>query len=268
MVHLLPSRFWTGALLLLAAVCQGVSAAQLTLKIQPSQVLANPNALPPSTHATITSPDGSISRSSLRKDNTIVFDSIPGIGSHLLSIHTRDYVFASYRIDTTLKVAGTETDREDDSNSIMINFAAQIFPGTQWSDTGHNLIPSQPDASSPSGQAPRPQASLILVPRVLALKQFYEARPAFSPLTLLKNPMVLLGGVALAFTFGIPKLLENMDPEMRQEYEEMQQKGPTAAIGKAMSGQGPASGGASNFDLAGYLAGQKKEGPSEIRGKK
>ena len=80
--------------------------------------------------------------------------------------------------------------------------------------------------------------------------------------------MVLLGGVALAFTFGIPKLLENMDPEMRQEYEEMQQKGPTAAIGKAMSGQGPASGGASNFDLAGYLAGQKKEGPSEIRGKK
>lgn len=68
--------------------------------------------------------------------------------------------------------------------------------------------------------------------------------------------MVLLGIVGLAFTFGMPKLLENMDPEMREEYEQMQKKSPTAAIGRAMQGGSPAGG---DFDLAGYLAGTGKK---------
>lgn len=76
--------------------------------------------------------------------------------------------------------------------------------------------------------------------------------------------MILLGIVALAFTFGMPKLMENMDPEMKAEYEEMQKKGPTAAIGRAMNGGSPSGG---DFDLAGYLAGSgKKEAPSTNEG--
>ena len=55
---------------------------------------------------------------------------------------------------------------------------------------------------------------------------------------------------------------------MRAEYEEMQKKGPTAALGRAMAGQGPTSSSGQGFDLAGYLAGQKQEGASGIRGKK
>lgn len=194
----------------------------------------------------------------------MVFDDLTTTGSHLLSIFSRDYAFASYRIDTTpnLSAAGS------DDISVLISFAAQLYPGTQWSDTGVNLIPSQPDVSSSSGQSSRPQSSVTIVPRVLGQKQFYEQRPAFSPVSLLKNPMILLAIVALAFTFGMPKLMENMDPEMRAEYEEMQKKGPTAALGKAMSGQGPASTGAGSFDLAGYLAGQKKESSDDVRGKR
>ena len=232
-----------------------VSAASIVLKIQPSPALPNPNALPPSTHATITSPNGAILRSSLRKDNSIVFSEIPSIGSHLLSIYTKDYSFATYRIDTTPDLS-TSTDH----SSILISFAAQLFPGTQWSDTGLSLIPQQQDASSPAGMSTRAQASLTIYPKVLGIKSFYEARPAFSPLSLLKNPMILLAVVALAFTFGMPKLLENMDPEMKAEYDEMQKKGPTAAIGRAMgSASGGPSAGGDSFDLASYLAGQKKE---------
>ncbi|KAK5072544.1 hypothetical protein LTR64_004982 [Lithohypha guttulata] len=242
-----------------------VLGAQLVLRIQPSQILANPNSLPPSTHASITAPNGVVFRSSLRKDNSIVFDDMSTAGSHLLNIYTRDYTFASYRIDTKpdLAAAGAGS---NDAVPILIEFVAQLFPGTQWSDTGANLVPSQPDSRSSTGQSPRPQSTFTIVPKVLAAKQFYEQRPAFSPLTLLKNPMILLAIVALGFTFGMPKLMESMDPEMRAEYEEMQKKGPTAALGRAMNGQGPSSS-SESFDLAGYLAGQKKDA-SDMRGKR
>lgn len=244
---------------LLLICCNIAYAARITLQIQPSNILPNPNSLPASTHATLTSPNGVVLRSPIRKDNSIIFEDIYTVGSHLLSVYTRDYVFASYRIDTTPELTSTGTGIEGESK-VLINFAAQLYLGTQWSDTGANLIPSQPDASSPSGQSVRPQRTITIAPRVLLQKQFYETRVGFSPLSLLKNPMILLGIVALGFTFGMPKLMENMDPEMRAEYEEMQKKGPTAAIGKAMSGQGPATSGAGGFDLAGYLAGQKQEG--------
>ena len=72
-------------------------------------------------------------------------------------------------------------------------------------------------------------------------------------LSLLKNPMVLMGIVGLGFTIGMPKLMENMDPEMKAEYEEMQKKSPVGAVGRAMQGQG---GGSQGFDLAGFLAGK------------
>lgn len=256
-------------LLALLGLLTYVSAASLVLKIQPSSALPNPNALPPSTHATITSPNGAILHSSLRKDNTIVFPEIPSVGSHLLNIYTKDYVFASYRVDTTPNLSVPNSLHEDGSSSVLISFAAQLFPGTQWSDTGMSLIPQQQDSSS-TGMSARPQASLTINPKVLGPKSFYEARPAFSPMSLLKNPMILMAIVALAFTFGMPKLMENMDPEMRAEYDEMQKKGPTAAIGRAMGGGGAPSAGSESFDLAGYLAGQKKEGGggSSTRGKK
>ncbi|KAK5951154.1 hypothetical protein OHC33_007907 [Knufia fluminis] len=257
-------------LLTQVALLACASAASIVLKISPSNVLPNPNALPPSTHATITSPNGAILRSSLRKDNSIVFPEIPSVGSHLLNIYTKDYVFASYRIDTTPNLATTDTTHEDGSSAVLISFAAQLFPGTQWSDTGLSLIPQQQDASSSTGMSTRPQASLTIYPKVLGAKNFYEVRQGFSPLSLLKNPMILLAIVALAFTFGMPKLMENMDPEMKAEYEEMQKKGPTAALGRAMGGGGPATSAGESFDLAGYLAGQKKEGGGAegVRGKK
>ena len=248
-------RSLTTVLASVALLSNLVLTASLKLQFQSSVVLPNVNNLPPSTHATITSSDGTVLKAQLKQDNTIVFPDISTLGSHLLSIHSRDYTFASYRIDTTPHLP-----------DVQIALAAQLFPGTQWSDTGSNLIPQQPDATSSSGSSVRTQSSLTLSTRVLAQKQFYEERQGFSPLSLLKNPMIIMAVVALGFTFGMPKLMENMDPEMKAEYEEMQKKGPTAALGRAMTGQAPAGQG-SGFDLAGYLAGQKQDGAS-IRGNK
>lgn len=243
-----------------------IEAASIILRIQPSNLLPNPNALPPSTHATIIAPNGEVVQSSIRNDNTIILDPITTIGSHLLSIYTRDFVFASYRIDTNLNPSSPQASAlPEKADDILISFAAQTFPGTQWSDTGISLLPQNPapNPDAPADQRSLPVSSLTIVPRVLAAKNFYEDRPAFNPISLLKSPMVLLGIVGLAFTFGMPKLMENMDPEMKAEYEEMQKKGPTAAIGRAMNGGSPSGG---DFDLAGYLAGSKKDASAANEG--
>lgn len=59
-----------------------------------------------------------------------------------------------------------------------------------------------------------------------------------------------LGSVGLIF--GMPYLMDNMDPETRAEFEEMQKKSPvTGAEGAAASIQ--------NFDLASFLAGKSSD---------
>lgn len=104
---------------------------------------------------------------------------------------------------------------------------------------------------------PAPTERLEMSARVLAKKDFYDQHQGFNPMSLLKNPMILMGVFALAFTFGMPKLMENMDPEMRAEYEEMQKTSPIAGMTRAMQGGGT-GGPAESFNLAGYLAGTSK----------
>lgn len=93
---------------------------------------------------------------------------------------------------------------------------------------------------------------------VLAKKGFYEERPKFSPLDLFKNPMILLSVFALVATLGIPKMLENMDPEMREEFQKQSRSSPLSSASRAAAAgavPGGAAGGAPGFDLAGWMAG-------------
>jgi len=69
-----------------------------------------------------------------------------------------------------------------------------------------------------------------------------------------------MGVVALAFTFGMPKLMDSMDPEMRAEYEEMQKKSPVSGLTKAIQGGDGSGSVLDNFDLAGWMAGQQTKG--------
>ncbi|KIW57834.1 hypothetical protein PV05_02391 [Exophiala xenobiotica] len=225
-------------ILILTALLQlltSAAAATLRVQIPASNLLPNPNTLPASTHATLTSGTGEPLRAVLRKGNYFEFPDISTVGSHLLDIYSRDYVFAPYRIDVA---------PSSDSSSTVITGAWETFRGTKWDDRGVALVPA-------------PTERLDMSAKVLSKKNFYEERQGFNPLSLLKNPMILMGVVALAFTFGMPKLMENMDPEMRAEYEDIQRKGPMSGLTSAMQGGG-SGGPASNFDLASYLAGSSQ----------
>lgn len=73
--------------------------------------------------------------------------------------------------------------------------------------------------------------------------------------------MILLGVVALAITFGMPKMMESMDPEMKEEFENMQKKSPVSGMTRAMAGQGAAGSAVGGFDLAGWMAGAQQGQP-------
>ncbi len=209
-----------------------VLGASLRVQILASNVLPNPNTLPASTHATLTSGSGEILTAVLRKGNYFEFPDVSTPGSHLLDIYSRDYVFAAYRIDVA---------RPSGSSAALITGAWETYRGARWEDRGVALVAS-------------PTEQLDMSAKVLSRRNFYEQRQGFNPMSLLKNPMILMGAVALAFTFGMPKLMENMDPEMRAEYEEMQKKSPVGGITRAIQGGGT-GGAAESFDLAGFLAG-------------
>lgn len=102
-----------------------------------------------------------------------------------------------------------------------------------------------------------------------------------SVLTILKNPMILLGLVSMGIFLGMPYLIDNstshpiqtaphlfrcvprqanippVDPEMRAEFEERQKSNPVNSI---LSGQQSTPNPMGDFDMAAYLAGSKKEG--------
>ncbi|KPI42062.1 uncharacterized protein AB675_5644 [Cyphellophora attinorum] len=200
-------------------------AASIRINIPPSTLLPNPNVLPASTHATLTTSTGPELRAVIRKGNYIEFPSIP----------------------TTARTSSKSTPATTPEAGLQIIGAYETYHGTQWSDHGIQL--------NPNGQ---PTTALTLNAKVLSKKNFYETRPGFNVLSLLKNPMILMGGVALLFTFGMPKLMENMDPEMKAEYEEMQKKSPVAGLTRAMQGGG-AAGAGDGFDLAGFLAGKQSD---------
>lgn len=220
------------------------AAATLRIQIPPSSLLPNPHSLPASTHATLTSGTSPQLDAPLRRDSTVEFRNLTAPGSYLLDIFSRDFTFAPYRVDIS---AG--------DGPAVIDGVWETYRGTRWEDKGPLLGGGSADPTTPP---PQPQVVTVSA-KVLASKNFYEDRPGFNPTSLLKNPMILLGIVALAITFGMPKLMENMEPEMKAEYESMQKKSAVSGISRAMQGQGPASSAVGGFDLAGWMAGAQQQ---------
>ncbi|KAE8134893.1 hypothetical protein BDV38DRAFT_148665 [Aspergillus pseudotamarii] len=235
----------TSALLFLLSTVVATSA--LTVVIPPSNLLPNPNALSSDTHATLSSiPPPTRSKNAhvsphlltapLTRSATFIFQDLDSTGkpeSYLLDVRSAEYVFTPYRVD----VAADGT----------VLGVWETFRGNPWENRGaerYVLDAASVDTTKLS--------EVAVDAKVLARRGFYEERPKFSPLALFKNPMILLALVALGFTFGMPKLMENMDPEMRAEFEKHSRASPiSGATRSAMTG-GSAPG---NFDFAGWMAG-------------
>ncbi|KAJ5191205.1 uncharacterized protein N7498_010190 [Penicillium cinerascens] len=213
--------------LFLAAWLCHLAAASLTVSIPPSTLLPNPHSLPANTHATLTTKDRVLT-ASLTRSSTLVFSDVPSTGpsSYLLDIRSGEWVFAPYRVD----VAADGT----------VLGVWETFRGNPWDNRG-----AEKYVVDVVGQT---KTDVVIEAKVVGRKGFYEERAKFSPLSLVKNPMILLAIVALGITLGMPKLMENMDPEMRAEFEQHSRSSPiTGATNSAMAGGG--------FDLAGWMAG-------------
>ncbi|KAF7503775.1 hypothetical protein GJ744_003267 [Endocarpon pusillum] len=241
---------------LLATIPHLCSAASLIISIPPSTQLPNPNALPPSTHATLLSGVAQVPRIStpLTARSTIEFHNLTrpassdsSAQSYLLTISALSHVFACYRVD--IIPGGGSAD-----GGAVIEGIWETYPGSAWSDRGPILggkaaqgggasgsVVNSAGSSSKGPGPEREQEQIVRIDaKVLSRRDFYEQRAGFNPLGLLMNPMVLLGAVAMAITFGMPYLMDNIDPDLKAEFQEQQKNGPLAGMHSAL--QAAASG--------------------------
>ncbi|KAK6226368.1 hypothetical protein QIS74_02415 [Colletotrichum tabaci] len=205
-------------------------AASLTLSIPSSPALPNPYTLPPSTRATLSALGASFS-APLSVKNTFVFANVTAPGSYLVDVHCATHAFAPLRLDVAAdgSLAAWETYRGNDWDNKGEVYAAKDFEG---GGRGFEV-------------------------RVLGGKNYFVERSKFSVLTILKNPMILLGLVSMGIFLGMPYLVDNMDPEMRAEFEERQKSNPMNSI---LGGGGePGANPMGNFDMAAFLAGTGKK---------
>ncbi|KAF2755093.1 hypothetical protein EJ05DRAFT_478902 [Pseudovirgaria hyperparasitica] len=220
--------------LLLALVTTAFSAS-LTLYIPPSTRLPNPAVLPPTTHATLHA-HGPPRSTSLSRKNTFEFTDLEP-GSYLATIHCRDYHFETLRVDVTATVAADGT-KQDEKVTVW-----QTFRGNEWDNRGERR------GEGGSG--------LVVEVGVGSGKEYYQMRQGFSPMSFLKNPMILMAVVSMGLIFGMPYLMDNMDPETKAEFEEMRKTSPLA------SSSNPAAQ-IQNFDLASWMAGKTTVGSESV----
>lgn len=162
-------------------------AAHLTLSLplSPSHPTYHPSSLPSTTHATIYA--NSITFTALLTTrNTLSFPSIP-TGSYLLTIQSRDWTFAPLRIDVA----------HDPVSSIESIQAWQTFWGNEWGNKGETR-----------GSIESQDAELEVEVRPEYGREYYAARAGFSPVSFLKNPMILMAVVSLGMIFGMPYLMD------------------------------------------------------------
>ncbi|KAJ5929392.1 hypothetical protein N7454_007240 [Penicillium verhagenii] len=208
-----------------------LAAASLTITIPATNLLPNPHGLPASTHATLTTLPSAgndhLLTASLSHTSNLVFHDIPARQeSYLLDIRSSEFIFAPYRVDVAA------------DGSVLGVW--ETFRGNPWDNRGAEKYTV--DATR------KTQSDVTVEAKLVGRRNFFEERAKFSPMSLVKNPMILLAIVALAFTLGMPKLMENMDPEMRAEFEEHSRSSPlTGGASNALAGGG--------FDLAGWMAG-------------
>ncbi|KAK6825151.1 hypothetical protein PG995_015260 [Apiospora arundinis] len=217
-----------------------VATTAVTLTLPPQPALPNPHALPPSTHATLSTLYTTYS-APLSVANTFVFRNVTP-GSYLADVHCATHAFHPLRVDV---VASSSPDKL----GLLSVQAWETFRGNDWDNKGEEAK----EIALPGAGGPGSATTAALPVRCLAPKQYFMERSSFSIMGILKNPMILLAMVSMGIFFVMPKMVENMDPEMRAEFEEQQKNNPMASL---MGGGGQqAANPLGNFDMASFLAG-------------
>ncbi|KAL8381128.1 hypothetical protein RB595_005421 [Gaeumannomyces hyphopodioides] len=220
-----------------AAAAEPPTAAVL-VTIPASHAIPNPNALAAATRATLSARGGPRLSAPLTAANGFVFPRVPP-GSYLLDVHSASHAFAPLRVDVAPAGAGVGASAgrkqgEQQQQQLAVS-AWETFRGNDWGNKGE--------------AARRAEDAGAFEVRCLGRKEYYMERSSFSVLSILKNPMILLAMVSMGIFLGMPYLLENMDPEVRAEFEARQKSNPMSSV---LGGGGQPGGG---FDMAAFLAG-------------
>ncbi|KAL1894577.1 hypothetical protein Sste5346_005812 [Sporothrix stenoceras] len=225
-----------------------------------SAAVALLSSIPGWTRATLESGDGRQYVSApITAGGKLVFSNVTA-GSYLGEVHCATHVFSPLRVDVE-EEGSTAVGAESDAN-LLVTRITETYRGNDWANQGEvaqRVLPVKVGgASAHSGVSLTSTGPTFLVaPLVLQTKSYYSDRSSFDVLSLLKNPMILMAIVALVMMVGMPYMMDQMDPEMRAEFEERQKSNPMSNIlGGGGGGRQAAPG--SNFDMAAYLAGSGK----------
>lgn len=140
-----------------------ISTASLTITIPPSTILPNPNSLPPSTHASLTSLSNPNANSNypltapLTRSSTFNFpkvDSASTPESFLLDIRSPGYVFAPFRVDVA------------SDGSILGVW--ETFRGNSWDNRGPEKFVADSDSAG--------RKEVTVSAKVVARRKFFEER--------------------------------------------------------------------------------------------
>ncbi|KAM0666165.1 hypothetical protein ACQRIU_004020 [Beauveria bassiana] len=201
-----------------------------------------PGTLSPRTHATLTTLGRRLS-APLSAAHSFVFRNVSA-GSYLADVHCPTDGFAPLRVDV-VGGDGEEEEKEKEKEEEAVQ-AWETYRGNDWGNKGEALVLKQGSDGTQGFEV-----------RALGRKGYFMERPKFSVMSILMNPMILMGLVSMVIFIGMPKLVENMDEETRAEWEASQKENPMNSL---LGGGGQQSGSAlGNFDMAAYLAGSKKK---------
>jgi hypothetical protein len=138
-----------------------------------------------------------------RLDGTFAFYNVPP-GVHVVDVTNHQYMFSQVKIQLV----------EDSMDAPKcIQYA---YPGANKQPIDHPLVLT-----------------------ATATYEYFEKRPGFSILSLLKNPMLLMMVFSVGMMFLMPKMMENLDPEEREQMRKQMemQKDPTKML-SSMFGMG------------------------------
>ncbi|KAM3486800.1 hypothetical protein MY8738_000294 [Beauveria namnaoensis] len=201
-----------------------------------------PGTLSPRTHATLTTLGRRLS-APLSAAHSFVFRNVSA-GSYLADVHCPTDGFAPLRVDV-VGGDGEEEEKEKEKEEEAVQ-AWETYRGNDWGNKGEALVLKQGSDGTQGFEV-----------RALGRKGYFMERPKFSVMSILMNPMILMGLVSMVIFIGMPKLVENMDEETRAEWEASQKENPMNSL---LGGGGQQPGSAlGNFDMAAYLAGSKKK---------
>ena len=183
LLSLLPQSLAAASSALLAT-----TAVTLALPAQPA--LPNPHALPPSTHATLSTLHTTYA-APLSAANTFVFRNVTP-GSYLADVHCATHAFAPLRVDV---VASSSPDQP---GRLTVQ-AWETFRGNDWDNKGEEAR----EMALPGAGGPGSPSIVALPVRCLAPKQYFMERSSCEFLSLrYRNSLSQLSVRRKAVSYG------------------------------------------------------------------